>query len=133
MINSKIFKLEPETDFMKEIAKFCRANKISAGWLQAVGAMKNVKLAHFDPKGKKFSEITLNKQLEIASLSGTISICRGEIHFHLHSIFSDNQFKTYGGHLKSAFVSPTVEVIIWQYDKKLTRAYDRKIGLDILE
>jgi len=94
--------------------------------------MKNVKLAHFDPKGKKYSEITLNKQLEIASLSGTISICKDEIHFHLHSVFSDNLFKTYGGHLKSAIVSPTAEIIIWRYDKKLTRAFNPKIGLDIL-
>ncbi len=128
-----ILKLKSGADFFREIAKFCKTNNITAGWLQAIGAMKDATLAHFDPKDKKYSEVVLGRQLEIASLSGTISICRNEIHFHLHAIFSDNQFKTYGGHLKSALVSPTTEVIIWQSNQPLTRTHNPQIGLDILD
>ncbi|TSC92648.1 MAG: hypothetical protein CEN89_578 [Candidatus Berkelbacteria bacterium Licking1014_7] len=127
-----IYKLSQNSDFFTEIEKICQKNAIKAGWLNAIGALSSVTLAHFNPDGKIYTEKTISKQVEIVSLSGVISLRQGKIHFHLHIVVADNHFKTYAGHLKSATVNPTCEVAILSSRQKLTRDFDPKIGLDIL-
>lgn len=70
--------------------------------------------------------ITLEKDVEIVSLTGTISLngC------HIHISVSDEELKTYGGHLKEGcLVNTTVEVVILEFDNyTFTRELDDKTG-----
>lgn len=130
--NMFILKIKSQEELTTALKNYCRAKGIRAGWVSAVGALDKATLAHFNPKSKKYTQKQLSGQVEIAALTGIISLCRGDLHLHLHAALADRQFQTFSGHLTQARVNPTAEVTIMPYSKKLSRRRDSKIGLDIL-
>ena len=75
----------------------------------------------------------LNGDYEITSLMGNISTMDGKSYLHLHVNLSDETYQTFGGHLTSAVVSGTCEIIIDQIHGKMDREFSQEIGLNLFK
>jgi predicted DNA-binding protein with PD1-like motif len=73
--------------------------------------------------------------LEIVSLIGNISRLEGkdDIVVHSHIAVSAEDMLCYGGHLKEATVSVTCEISLTDYQTKITRGFNKDIGLNLIQ
>ena len=56
----------------------------------------------------------------------------GEVYLHMHVNLGNDEHKSFAGHLNSAFVSATVEVIIDAFEGEVDRKFSDEIGLNLL-
>jgi len=57
----------------------------------------------------------------------------GEVYLHLHVTLADETCHVYGGHLNSATISATGEIIIDVIDGSVGRQFSTEIGLNLFE
>lgn len=104
------FRLARGNDLKKSIEKYVVDNNIKAGViLSGVGCLYQAIIR--DASGVNCK--TLNKDVEIVSMTGTLSVdgC------HLHISVSDEDLATYGGHLKDGcLVNTTAEIVLLELD-----------------
>ncbi len=56
---------------------------------------------------------------------------KGEVYLHLHITLSDSHCNAFGGHLNSAIVSGTCEVVIGIIEGEVDREFSEEIGLNL--
>jgi uncharacterized protein len=106
-----VLRVDRGQEAISEIIAFCKANNISAGVFNAIGAVSRAELAFYDPKIKQYVPKNFTEDLEVTSMIGNIGISAGELVVHAHGTFSDRDFKVIGGHIVALVVSGTLEVI----------------------
>lgn len=94
-------KFTHDADFLEELNSFCVQNDIRTGWISAIGAVKSIVLGYYDQDEKKYYTLDnlKNKHLELASCMGNISIKDGKPFAHVHVVVTDEEGKSFGGHL----------------------------------
>ncbi|CAN5607372.1 hypothetical protein BH23PAT1_BH23PAT1_4560 [soil metagenome] len=76
----------------------------------------------------------LDRLLEIVSLHGTLSWDGKEPHAHFHGVVSDEDMRTYGGHVREMEVGGTCELFVHVWNSaKLKRSDDPETGLKLLD
>jgi len=89
-----------------------------------IGMLRDFELGFFD--GKKYHPIQFHDPMELVALHGTIA---GE-NIHLHAGVADQEHELHGGHLATATVNVTCEIMIKGLDQIfLTREPNRETGL----
>lgn len=121
------FRLQNGHDLKIELEKYVLKNNIKAGViLSCVGCLSKAILRNAGGKDC----IELNKNLEIVSATGTFSSdgC------HIHISVSDEDLKTYGGHLKEGcIINTTAEIVILELESfSFTRKFDNNTGYNEL-
>ena len=107
---------------------------IEAGSVLGIGALKNIELRYFDPETKKYHDYPLGEtSYEAAPVCGNVSFFDNDVYLHLHANVSGPDFKSWAGHLKSAFVSATFEVILNLAPGTANRKFSEEIGLNLLD
>lgn len=122
-MKTHVFRLHPGQNFKEEIDKYVRDHKIHAGIiLTCVGNLTKAVVRMANAKIIK----TWEGSFEIISLVGTVEIGNS----HIHICLSDEEGKTFGGHLKDgSVVGVTVEVAIGEIgDLEFSREFDEKSG-----
>lgn len=122
-MKTHVFRLRPGQNFREEIDTYVRDHNIRAGIiLTCVGNLTKAILRMANAKMIK----TWEDSFEIVSLVGTVEVGNS----HLHVCLSDQDGKTFGGHLKDgSVVGVTAEVAIGEIkDAAFTREYDDKTG-----
>jgi uncharacterized protein len=110
------------------LAEFLANTGIKGGKMQAIGAVDEVILGYYDIASREYTWKTVGEELEVASLLGSVT----EAGLHAHGVFSDRQFRCYGGHVKDARVSATLEIFLREH-KKIRRMEDKPTGLQLME
>src|SRR3989344_4073691 len=123
-----IVRLDKGEEVVAVLKDFCHQQKITVGSVWGIGAVKNIELRYFDPETKKYYDKKFEDSHEASPLSGNVAAMSGEIYLHLHASLGDYNFNTVSGHLKSAVVSATLEVIIDSADGKVDRKLSEEIG-----
>lgn len=112
---------------MKEI-------RIDGAWVSGIGAALECELGFYNLETKQYQWRTFQGPLEILSLQGNLAKNEaGEMMFHLHGTFSDNQYQTVGGHVKDLTVGGTLELFIHRSYQPLHRKTDKAVGLQTLD
>ena len=128
------------------IARFDRGEEILA-CLKEVALKENIKLASVSALGavddftvgvykvdeKKYYSNHFAGAFEIVSLTGTISTMKGEYYAHLHMSAGDDKGEVFGGHLNTARISATCEMVIDVIDGVVERRADPEVGLNLFE
>ncbi|PIS46733.1 MAG: hypothetical protein COT17_07115 [Elusimicrobia bacterium CG08_land_8_20_14_0_20_51_18] len=107
-----LFSIAKGEDLLQSLQYFCHHNQIKCGTLSAIGAVSKATFGLYDQKNKKYSKIILEKELEILSLQGNISLFDDKPMLHSHITFSDSEGKAWGGHLMSGTILFNCEVFI---------------------
>ena len=128
------------------IARFDRGEEILA-CLKQVALEENIRLASVSALGavddftvgvykvdeQKYYANHFEGAFEIVSLTGTISTMDGEYYAHLHMSAGDDKGAVFGGHLNSARISATCEMVIDVIDGVVERKKDPAVGLNLFE
>jgi predicted DNA-binding protein with PD1-like motif len=114
------------------LTRFAERQGLSASQLSAIGAFSEVRLGYFDFEIRDYREIPVNEQVEVLSLVGDIALKDGHPQLHAHVVLGKSDGTAHGGHLLSAKVRPTLEVVLVESPAHLRREMDESTGLALI-
>jgi uncharacterized protein len=120
-------------EFMSELTSFAKKNDLDASHFTAIGAFRDVMLGYFDREKKKYLEIPIVEQVEVLSLVGDIALKDNTPQVHAHVVLGKADGTAHGGHILEAHVWPTLEVVLMESPKHLTRTTDAETGLALID
>jgi predicted DNA-binding protein with PD1-like motif len=121
-------------DVMRELDSFVKAHRIGAAQITGIGAFSEVTLRYFDWVTKKYSDIPVREQVEVASLIGDVAIApSGEPTLHIHLVIGRRDGSAMAGHLGSGIVRPTLELIVEESPAHLRKVKDIETGLALID
>lgn len=132
IIEVHVLRLNAGEEAIAEIIDYCKKNRITAGWINMIGACSEVELYYYNPTSKKYENLQIKDYLEVLPSEGNIGVFENEPILHIHGLFSDNAYGTHGGHVNSLIVSATLEVKIEVYEGTLTRKFDEATCLKLM-
>lgn len=131
--NTYFIRLEKGEEVVETLKTFVEKENISAGSLEGIGALSEVTLGVFYPATKEYKERKMTGIFEITSLLGNISQKEGAPYLHLHITVADEKNQVFGGHLVSAKISATGEILARSVETKISRKMSNEIGLNLFE
>lgn len=126
-----IIRLDDGEEIIQSLKVICKNEGVESAIITGIGAARNVEIGHWDAKTKKYDNKKFSGLLEIVSLNGNITILNDEPMIHLHIAIGMKDFSTKSGHLMSAEVYPTCEIVLLPINTKITREKDEKTGLNL--
>ena len=124
----RIDKGEEITEQLRAVAE---KEEIRLAGIEALGAVNDFTVGVYNTTEKKYYSNHFRGAFEIVSLTGTITTMDGQVYHHLHMSAGDDEGAVFGGHLNSAFVSATCEVVMRVIDGTVERIHDPEIGLNL--
>lgn len=123
-------RLEKGQDILQGLTEFCVSEGVTAGSIQALGAVQRGAVGFYDQEFAAYREIRFDEEMEIASLAGNISRKEGETFLHCHIILSDRDGRCFGGHLVEGNVAFACEFAITALEGPVPeRTLDQATGL----
>jgi len=130
--NKWIVRIDKGEEIVQTLKKFCQENKIKLGIINGIGAVNKATIGLFNTKNKEFHSKELNGDYEITNLSGNISTMNKKVYLHLHITLADKNQEALGGHLSSAIISGTGEIIVEEIEGEIERGFNKEAGLNLL-
>lgn len=119
---------------LDELLAFAAGNDVTAAGFTAIGAFSTATLGFFDLAEQGYVEIPVQEQAEVLSLLGDIGVdADGNPALHAHAVLGLRDGTTRGGHLLSATVRPTLEVMVTESPGHLRRRYREDLGLALID
>ncbi|RZJ59474.1 MAG: DNA-binding protein, partial [Flavobacterium sp.] len=118
-------------DIFKEVELLAQKENIPSANFTGMGFV-NMTFGFFDFKTKKFDPKEF-KDMELASMHGTIAWQKGKVSIHAHGTVTGKDFATYGGHILSGTVGTgSLEILVTVHDKKFERIHEQQLGANVL-
>jgi len=125
--------LDTGDEVLSSIKSFAQENSLSGSSFKGIGALSQLKLGWFNWQTKKYeTAVALDEQVELLSLIGDIALKDGAPQVHAHLVIARKDGSAHGGHLLSATVRPTCELILTESPQHLQREYDAESGLALI-
>lgn len=124
-----VIKIQRGEEIVQTLKDFCQKKEISGGFFFGLGAVDQIKLAHYDVAKKKYQSLKFDQPLEMVNLTGSIGKEKDLI-IHAHAVFSDRKMETLAGHLVLGKVSGTAEIYLIGLPP-LEKKYDPETGLKL--
>jgi uncharacterized protein len=129
-----VLRLEQGDDILKTLKQFAGAKRVQAAFFEGIGSLYKARLGHYDFKDTRtYKYETFEEDLEILSLSGNISTMNQKALPHAHATLGRRDFSVIGGHLEEGSLANMVEVSLVKLPRKLEKARDNDIGLNLLQ
>jgi predicted DNA-binding protein with PD1-like motif len=117
----------------EQILEFAREHEIHAAQLSGIGGFREVTLGYFDWEAKDYKPLPIKEQVELVSLNGNITMDDGNPKLHAHVVIGKADGSAWAGHLLSATVRPTLELILVESPSYLRRVMDRESRLPLID
>jgi uncharacterized protein len=118
---------------MAGLTRFAADQNLNASSFTAIGAFSEAMLGYFDWEKKDYERIPVREQTEVLALLGDIAVeGRNVRKVHAHVVLGRRDGSACGGHLLSAKVRPTLEVILTESPGYLRRRHDPASGLALI-
>lgn len=115
------------------LTSFAKDAGLQAASFKAIGAFERATLAFFDWEKKTYLPIEVNEQTEVASLTGDVAIGPdGQPALHIHAVLGRRDGSAVAGHLQTAIVRPTLEVILTESPEHLRKKLDAAVGIALI-
>ncbi len=115
------------------LQEFAEKYHVTSAHFSAIGAVNGATLAWFDPKRKMYKKIPIQGQHEVIGMSGDIALYPGKPVVHTHMVVGSPDGTTRGGHLLSAYVSPTLEVMLTVDSIAMHKRFDPETDLTLID
>jgi predicted DNA-binding protein with PD1-like motif len=116
-----------------ELTAFATRQQLAGGHLTGIGAFQSAVLGFFDWNMKDYRKITIEEQVEVLSLVGDVALKDDKPSVHAHVVLGKADGTAHGGHLLSAHVRPTLEVVLVESPARLRRIYDAATRLALID
>jgi predicted DNA-binding protein with PD1-like motif len=124
---------ETGDDPVAGLTRFAEEQGLSASSFTAIGAFSEAMLGYFDWDKKDYERIPVKEQVEVLALVGDIALQDGKPKLHAHVVLGRRDGSARGGHLLSARVRPTLEVVVTESPAHLRRRPDPASGLALID
>lgn len=124
--------LKTGDEIVEKLTEFLIENSITAGIVSGIGAASEAVLNFFNMETKEYQEKSFTDEYEILSLMGNVSLKEDKPFAHLHIVLGTEDYSCIGGHLKSAVIGATCEIVIQRLDIDLKREFDEATKLFLL-
>lgn len=131
--NKYVIRLNKNEEIINTLQEFCAEREIAFGTITGIGSLKSVTLGFFDPSTKEYKEKTFREPLEMANMTGNITIKDGKPLLHIHTTVAGKNYKALAGHMVKAEISLTGEIIIDAVNAKVEKAFDKDTGLNLIK
>jgi len=115
------------------LAQFASEHHLAASRFTAIGAFSECVLGFFNFEKRDYKRIPIVEQVEVLSLIGDVALDGAEPKVHAHVVLGKSDGTAHGGHLISARVKPTLEVILTEAPRHLHRTMDPATGLALIQ
>lgn len=131
--NTIIARIDKGEEIIEQIKEIAIKEEIKLASIQALGAVGQFTIGVFKTDEKQYLSNEFNGDFEIVSLTGTINTMDNKFYCHLHMSVGNEKGEVFGGHLNSAIVSATCEMVITIISGIVDRYYDEEVGLNLLK
>ena len=132
-LERECFSLPWPEEIIASLVRLCSAEDIALASVSAIGAVGAFTVGVFSPEDKTYKSNAFKGDYEIVSLVGTVTKKDDSPYVHLHMSAGDSEGRVFGGHLNSAVVSATCEMVIEVLEGRIDRKFSEEIGLNLLE
>jgi hypothetical protein len=115
------------------LQKFAEEYHVTSAHFTAIGAVDGATLGWFDPQRKMYKKIPITGQHEVIGMSGDIALYHGKPVVHTHMLVGDSTGTILGGHVLSANVSPTLEVMVTVDPVTMQKRLDPETDLTLID
>ena len=126
-----IVRLDRGEEIIASLTALAEREDIALAQVSGLGAIDSFTVGVFFPAEKVYRKNDFHGNFEITSLTGTITRMDGKPYLHLHMSAGNEYGKVNGGHLNSARVSATCEVVVRTINGSVGRKYSEEIGLNL--
>ena len=125
--------LDTGDEILSSLKSLAQSEHLAASSFKAIGALSGVELGWFNWKTKKYQRaVKLEEQVELLSLIGDIALKDGKPQVHAHLVIGRQDGSAHGGHLLSATVRPTCEIVITESPQHLQKEIDPESGIALI-
>ena len=126
-----VLRIDKGEEIIQSLRLAAEKEQVRLAVVEALGAVDDFTVGVFDTVEKQYHANHFSGAYEIVSLTGTVTTQDGKFYAHLHMSAGDREGKVFGGHLNSATVSATCEMVVRALDGEVERQFDEKVGLNL--
>lgn len=126
-----VLRIDKGEEIIQSLRLAAEKEQVRLAAVEALGAVDDFTVGVFDTVEKQYHANHFSGAYEIVSLTGTVTTQDGKFYAHLHMSAGDREGKVFGGHLNSATVSATCEMVVRVLDGEVERQFDEKVGLNL--
>ena len=120
-------------DVLASIRAVCNAERVRLAEISALGAADYAEVGVYHLAEKRFLPRTLEGEMEICALTGSVTRRGTELYLHLHGSLADADGNVYGGHVNEIRVSATAEIFIRLLPGEVNRRLEEERGIFIMD
>lgn len=105
-----ILVLDRGDELIATLRSFASQCNVDTAFLRGLGAVDQLELGYFRPEKQRYERRRFDEELEVLTITGSISLLDDEPKPHVHGIFGRSDFSTLGGHVFEAVCSVTLEI-----------------------
>lgn len=128
-----IARMDKGEEILEQLKEIAVKEKIKLAHLHALGAVNDFTIRVLDTKENVRKQLHFNGTFEIVSLNGTINTMNEEYYSHVHFSAGNETGEVFGGHLISAYISATCEMIITVVEGRVDRYHEEETGLNLFK
>lgn len=125
--------LDPGDELMASLEHLASEHRIGAASVTGLGAVRGAVIGAYSLEKQDYIRQAWDEQLEVCSLTGTLSWIDDEPFAHVHGVFGRPDSSTIGGHIFETVCSVTLEISIHTAPEKVTRHPVSHCSLDLMK
>ena len=127
--NKVLVVLSKGDEIFESLYKVVEELNIKFSWINGIGAADKITLGSYSSSLKKYIKKDFDNEFELASIMGNITIKEDAPFIHIHATIADEECNAFAGHLFSATITATCEIILNISDKPIYRKECNEVGL----
>lgn len=133
--DNKIYvRLDKGDEITASLIAVCAKEQITVAQVQGIGGCETATVGVFDMAKRAYNETTVNGMLELISLDGNVTEYEDKPYLHAHAVFAyeeNGEKRTLSGHLLSAVIGLTGEIVLTPASGSIGRKYIDELGIRI--
>ena len=132
--NDYYIRLDRDDEIHSSLLSVCEKENISVASVKGIGGCKEATVGIFDTDKKLYNEEKITAMLEMISIDGNITKNEGKPFLHAHATFAyskDGEAKLLSGHLISAVIGLTGEIVLSPADGQIGRRFIEELGIRV--
>ena len=128
-----LIRIDRGEDIPTTLLSVCERESVAGAVFTGIGACGRAVLSSYLPEENDFLDREIAGMLDLIALNGNIFMENGELREHTHAVFSclrDGEHRVLAGHLKSAVVRYTAEILLTVTDP-IRKTYDPSLGISV--